>query len=59
MEHFPSKQQKSNWQWRTPFTTKVVKLDEESTEDKIFEQLDKKLEELKAFEEKLRICLQV
>ena len=53
-EHFPSKQQKVNWQWRTPFTTKQVKVDEEVSEDKIFEQLDKKLQELKVFETKLR-----
>ena len=53
-EHFPSKQQKANWQWRTPFTTKQVKIDEELSEDKIFEQLDMKLQELKGFEEKLK-----
>lgn len=52
-EHFPSKQQKANWQWRTPFTTKQVKINEELSEDKIFEQLDQKLQELKDFEEKL------
>ncbi len=52
-EHFPSRQQKSNWQWRTPFATKQVKIDEELSEDKIFEQLDKRLEEVKAFEVKL------
>lgn len=53
-EHFPSRQQKSNWQWRTPFATKQVKIDEELSEDKIFEQLDKRLEEVKAFEAKLK-----
>ena len=52
-EHFPSRQQKTNWQWRTPFATKQVKIEEEMSEDKIFEQLNKKLEELKKFEEKL------
>lgn len=53
-EHFPSRQQKANWQWRTPFATKQVKLDEELSEKKIFEQLDKKLMELKNFEDKLQ-----
>jgi len=53
-EHFPSRQQKTNWQWRTPFATKQVKLDEELSENKIFEQLDKQLVELKTFEEKLQ-----
>ncbi|MDE6747563.1 MAG: PD-(D/E)XK nuclease family protein [Lachnospiraceae bacterium] len=53
-EHFPSKQQKQNWQWRTPFVTKHSKVDEELSEDKIYEHLDKRLEEVKAFEEKLK-----
>lgn len=52
-EHFPSRQQKANWQWRTPFATKQVKIDDELSEEKIFEQLDKKLIELKTFEKKL------
>lgn len=51
--HFPSRMQKTNWQWRTPFTTRHSKIDEDYSEDKIFEQLDKKLEEIKAFEGKL------
>lgn len=58
-EHFPSRQQKENWQWRTPFATKVVKIDEETTEEKIFEQLDKKLEEIKAFEKKLVEAMEI
>lgn len=53
-EFYPSKQQKSNWQWRTPFATKQVKIDEEMSEEKIFEQLDKRWEEIKAFEKKLK-----
>lgn len=57
-EHFPSRQQKANWQFRTPFATKQVKLDEELSEEKIFEQLDKKLLELKAFEEKLQKAME-
>ena len=52
-EHFPSRQQKANWQWRTPFATKQAKIDDELSEEKIFEQLDKKLIELKTFEKKL------
>ncbi len=56
-EHYPSRQQKENWQWRTPFTTKHAKTDEEMTEEKIFAQMDKRLEEIKAFEEKLKELL--
>lgn len=57
-EHFPSRSQKANWQWRTPFATKQAKIDEELSEEKLFEQLDKKLDELKAFEEKLNKVMQ-
>ncbi len=56
-EHFPSRQQKENWQWRIPFTTKHSKVDEELSEDKIYEQLNKKLDEIKNFEEKLKNLL--
>lgn len=53
-EHFPSRQQKENWQWRIPFTTKHSKVDEELSEEKIYDQLNKKLDDVKAFEEKLK-----
>ena len=53
-EHFPSRQQKENWQWRTCFVSKHSKVDEETAEDKIYENLNKKLEEIKAFEEKVK-----
>jgi len=48
--HYPSRQQKTNWQWRLPFRTKTVKIDEDTSEDKIHELLNKKFEEIKAFE---------
>ena len=53
-EYFPSRLQKENWQWRTPFVTKHSKTDEELAGEHIWEQLDKKLEEIKAFEDKLK-----
>lgn len=56
-EHFPSRQQKENWQWRTCFVTKHSKVDEELSEGKIQEHLNKRLQEIKAFEEKLKVCL--
>lgn len=43
-EYFPSRMQKENWQWRIPFVTKHSKTDEELTEERIWENLDKKLE---------------
>lgn len=53
-ELYPSRQQKDNWQWRTPFGTKHSKTDEDLSEDRIFEQLDRKLEEIRAFETHLK-----
>ena len=53
-EYFPSRLQKENWQWRTPFVTKHSKTDEELAGEHIWEQLDKKLEEIKTFENKLK-----
>ena len=50
---FPSKQQKTNWQWRIPFSTKHSKFDEELSREKVFEELDKRLKDIKAFESKL------
>jgi hypothetical protein len=56
--YFPSRQQKVTWLWRTPFSTKKSKIGDEVSEEKIFEQLDKKIDELKAFESELRIILE-
>ena len=53
--HYPSRQQKANWQWRLPFRTKTVKIDEDTSEEKIHELLNKKFEEIKAFENALKI----
>ena len=52
-EDFPSRQQKENWQWRTPFTSRRSKINEEISEEKIYEELNKMWEEVKDFEEKL------
>ena len=55
--YFPSRQQKKDWQWRIPYCTKKSKISDEIFEEKIFEQLDKKLDELKAFEKELKVKL--
>ena len=57
---YPSRMQKTNWQWRTPFVTKHSKIsdDEELSEEKVFEQLTKHFEEIKHFEIKLRTALE-
>ena len=56
-ERYKSRQQKANWQWRTHFTTKHSKTDDEMSEEKIFEQLDKKLDEINEFEKRLKAYL--
>jgi len=52
--HYPSRQQKENWQWRLPFKTKKSKIDLDTSEEKIHELLNKKLEEVKIFEKTLK-----
>lgn len=52
--HYPSRQQKENWQWRLPFRTKTSKIDLDTSEEKIHELLNKKLEEVKIFEKALK-----
>ena len=59
-KYFPSRQQKQNWQWRTPFTTKHRgKTGEDLADDKIYGHLDKMLEEIMEFEEKLKAHLRL
>ena len=56
-KYYPSRQQKENWQWRIHFSTKHSKTDEELSEEKIFELLDRKLDEIKEFEARLNVIL--
>lgn len=52
-EFFPARQKKKNWQWRTHFSSHHAKVDEELSKEKVYEQLDKRFEEARAFESKL------
>ena len=51
--HYPARHQKVNWQWRLPFRTRTSKINLDTPEEKIYELLNKKLEEVKAFEKSL------
>lgn len=53
-DFYPSKNNKDDWQWRTPFKTSVVQIDLEDSEDRLFEKLDKCLEEIRVFEYDLK-----
>lgn len=56
--YYPSRQQKENWQWCLPFSTKRSKVEDEISEKKIYDQLNKKFDEIKAFEQKLKSQLE-
>ena len=51
--HYPSKQNKLNWQWRLPFVTSKMYFEDDYSENNIFEKLDMCLKEVKAFEQNL------
>ncbi len=53
-ENFPSRQQKENWQWRTHFVSKRGKTGDELSDEKIYAQLDKMLDEINLFESKIK-----
>ncbi len=56
-EHYPSKQQKENWKWRIVFKTKKSKIEDEISDEKIFDQLNRMFKEVQAFEERLKVLL--
>ena len=51
--HYPARKRKENWEYRLPFRTKSSKIDLDTTEARIYELLNIKLEEIKAFENAL------
>lgn len=53
-EYYPTKFNKKNWQWRNPFRTKTVEIDEQISKEKIVTGLDQCLEEIKQFESDLQ-----
>lgn len=53
-EHYPSKIQKADWQWRTPFKTSTVEIAEDYSKGTIFAGLDECLKEIQAFEADLK-----
>jgi hypothetical protein len=53
-EHYPSKIQKEDWQWRSPFKTSTIGISEEFSKADIFAGLDDCLKEIQAFEADLK-----
>lgn len=56
---YPTKYKKEAWQWRTHFASKTIKIDVDTPEEKIIEQLEKRLEEVFSFEHQLQEKLHV
>ena len=53
-EYYPSKVQKADWQWRTPFKTSTVEIAEDLSKEAIFAGLDECLKEIQTFENDLK-----
>ena len=57
-EFYPSKYDKSEWQWRTPFKTATVEFDDINDKDAVFAKLDECLQEIRGFEDDLNQKIQ-
>ncbi|HIV14677.1 MAG TPA: DUF4268 domain-containing protein [Candidatus Avisuccinivibrio pullicola] len=53
-EFYPAKMGKEEWQWRAPFKTRTIDVDETVSKDEIFARLDDSLAEIQAFEADLK-----
>ncbi len=49
---FPSRVQKDNWKWRTPFVSQRIRFDESTTREDIIKALETCYGQMKAFEQK-------
>ena len=49
-EYYPTKFNKADWQWRTPFRTETCNFDDINDKQDIFEKLDSCLQKISAFE---------
>ena len=57
-EFYPSKGNKPDWQWRTPFRTATVEIADANDKESIFAKLDVCMQEINDFEEDLKQKLQ-
>ena len=58
-EYYPSKIQKEDWQWRTPFKTSTIEIAENLSREAIFAGLDECMKEIQAFEADLKQKLEL
>jgi len=55
---YPSKYDKPDWQWRTPFRTETISFDDLTDKEEVFARLDESLQSIRIFEEDLQQKLQ-
>lgn len=55
---YPSKYDKPDWQWRTPFRTETISFDDLTDKEELFARLDESLQSIRIFEEDLQQKLQ-
>ena len=53
-EFYPTKWNKEDWQWRTPFRTQTLEFEDLDDKEAIFTKLDTFLQDIDAFETDLR-----
>ena len=53
-EYYPTKFNKADWQWRTPFRTETCNFDDINDKQDIFEKLDSCLQKISAFEDDMK-----
>ena len=53
-EFYPTKYDKEDWQWRTPFRTQTLEFEDLNQKEVVFAKLDSLLPEIEAFEADLR-----
>jgi len=58
-EFYPAKFGKEDWQWRVPFKTTAIEIDEALSKEAIFARLDECLNEIIAFEQDLKHKLEL
>ena len=52
-DKFPSRIQKENWKWRTPFVSERIRFNENTTKGDIINALEKCYAQAKSFEQRL------
>ena len=53
-KHYPTKFNKADWRWRTPFRTETCNFDDINDKEDVFKQLDNCLKEINSFENDLK-----